>query len=48
MDIWLWICSRNARLREQIHSQISIYDTMFQHTSNLAWKDVREVAAEFA
>ncbi|KXG46920.1 Peptidase C45, acyl-coenzyme A:6-aminopenicillanic acid acyl-transferase [Penicillium griseofulvum] len=34
-------------LREQIHSQISIYDTMFQHTSNLAWADVREVATEF-
>ncbi|KAJ5185339.1 Glycoside hydrolase family 1 [Penicillium cf. griseofulvum] len=27
--------------------QISIYDTMFQHTSKLAWKDVREVATEF-
>ncbi|OQD99494.1 hypothetical protein PENSOL_c006G00068 [Penicillium solitum] len=34
-------------LREQIHSQISIYDFMFQNTSKLAWKDVREVATEF-
>ncbi|KAJ5887932.1 hypothetical protein N7495_007973 [Penicillium taxi] len=34
-------------LREQIHSQISIYDAMFQSTSKLGWPDVREIAKEF-
>ncbi|KAJ5862707.1 hypothetical protein N7455_006775 [Penicillium solitum] len=28
-------------------AEISIYDFMFQNTSKLAWKDVREVATEF-
>ncbi|CAG8022578.1 unnamed protein product [Penicillium salamii] len=34
-------------LREQIHSQVSIYDSMFQQKSNLSWEEVREVAKEF-
>ncbi|CAG7918097.1 unnamed protein product [Penicillium olsonii] len=34
-------------LREQIHSQVAIYDLMFQQTSNLTWTEVREVAKEF-
>ncbi|KAJ5351075.1 hypothetical protein N7452_000049 [Penicillium brevicompactum] len=34
-------------LREQIRSQIFIYEAMFQQTSKLAWEDVREVAKEF-
>ncbi|KAJ5104130.1 hypothetical protein N7532_004659 [Penicillium argentinense] len=34
-------------LRDQIRSQIGIYDTMFQHTSKLSWPEVRAVAKEF-
>lgn len=34
-------------LREQIRSQINIYEGMFQYTSKLSWPDVRGVAKEF-
>ncbi|KAJ5648480.1 hypothetical protein N7490_004852 [Penicillium lividum] len=34
-------------LRNQIRSQISIYEAMFAHTSKLSWPDVREIAKDF-
>lgn len=34
-------------MRDQIRSQISIYDNLFQYTSKLSWSDVREVSKEF-
>ncbi|KAJ5174414.1 uncharacterized protein N7482_000291 [Penicillium canariense] len=34
-------------LRDQIRSQISIYEEMFEYTSKLSWQAVREVAKEF-
>ncbi|KAJ5591103.1 hypothetical protein N7450_005075 [Penicillium hetheringtonii] len=34
-------------LREQIRSQIGIYEKMFQYTSKLSWPEVRKVAKEF-
>ncbi|KAJ5594784.1 uncharacterized protein N7459_000992 [Penicillium hispanicum] len=34
-------------LRDQIRSQINIYDAMFQYTSKLSWPEVREVSKEF-
>ncbi|KAJ5386319.1 hypothetical protein N7509_008860 [Penicillium cosmopolitanum] len=34
-------------LYEQIRSQISIYESMFQYTSKISWSDVRDIAKEF-
>ncbi|KAH8424078.1 putative acyl-CoA:6-aminopenicillanic-acid-acyltransferase [Aspergillus melleus] len=34
-------------LRQQIHSQLAVYEEMFKHTANMSWDSVRELAQEF-
>ncbi|KAF3386596.1 Acyl-coenzyme A:6-aminopenicillanic-acid-acyltransferase 40 kDa form [Penicillium rolfsii] len=34
-------------LKDQIHGQMHIYESMFEYTSKLSWQEVREVAKEF-